>query len=410
MKINWFHLMPYRWLPDDFREKYRSVWVDIPGKLWDPQRGHHLYNEYLDELEFAEKMGMDGICVNEHHANAYGLMPSPNIMAATLARRTSRANLVVLGNSLALYNPPLRVAEEFAMLDVISGGRLVAGFPVGSSMDTNFAYGAVPATLRERYHEAHDLIVKAWTNDEPFAFNGRYTKIRYVNPWPRPLQKPHPPIWVPGGGSIETWDWVLEHDYMYCYLSYFGYAHGKRVMDGFWEKVAQKGAEPNPYRAGFLQLIAVSETDAQAERDYAKHIDYFFNRCLHVYSGFSDAPGYRTETTIRAGMQTQVGEAADQFRYGLRWKDFVDRGYVIAGSPATVRERLTEVVKGLRIGQLMVLQMIGSMPKELVMKNTELFAREVVPHIRKLWADEWTDRWAPRPIDNRAVPGESVAE
>jgi alkanesulfonate monooxygenase SsuD/methylene tetrahydromethanopterin reductase-like flavin-dependent oxidoreductase (luciferase family) len=402
--------MPYRWLPDDFREKYRSVWVDIPAKLWDSQRGHHLYNEYLDELEFAEKMGMDGICVNEHHANAYGLMPSPNIMAAALARRTSRANLVVLGNSLALYNPPLRVAEEFAMLDVISGGRLVAGFPVGSSMDTNFAYGAVPATLRERYHEAHDLIVKAWTAEDPFAFNGRYTKIRYVNPWPRPLQKPHPPIWVPGGGSIETWDWVLEHDYMYCYLSYFGYAHGKRVMDGFWEKVAQKGVEPNPYRAGFLQLIAVSETDAQAERDYAKHVDYFFNRCLHVYSGFSDAPGYRTEATIRAGMQTQVGDAADAFRYGLGWKDFVDRGYVIAGSPATVRERLTEVVKGLRIGQLMVLQMIGSMPKELVMKNTELFAREVAPEVRKLWADRWQDRWSPHPIDNRAVPGESVAK
>jgi alkanesulfonate monooxygenase SsuD/methylene tetrahydromethanopterin reductase-like flavin-dependent oxidoreductase (luciferase family) len=410
MKINWFHLMPYRWLPDDFREKYRSVWVDIPGKLWDSRRGHHLYNEYLDELEFAEKMGMDGICVNEHHSNAYGLMPSPNLMAAALARRTSRANLVVLGNSLALYNPPLRVAEEFAMLDVISGGRLVAGFPVGSSMDTNFAYGAVPATLRERYHEAHDLIVKAWTSDEAFAFNGRYTKIRYVNAWPRPLQKPHPPIWVPGGGSIETWDWVLEHDYMYCYLSYFGYAHGKRVMDGFWEKVAQKGVEPNPYRAGFLQLIAVSETDAQAERDYARHIDYFFNRCLHVYSGFSDAPGYRSEATIRAGMQTQVGEAADQFRHGLSWKDFVDRGYVIAGSPATVRERLTEVVKGLHIGQLMVLQMIGSMPKELVMKNTELFAKEVAPHIRKLWANKWTDRWSPQPIDDRAVPGESVAQ
>ncbi|MCS6927048.1 MAG: LLM class flavin-dependent oxidoreductase, partial [Candidatus Binatia bacterium] len=225
MKVNWFHLMPYRWLPEDFRERYRSVWVDIPSSLWDARRGHYLYNEYLDELEFAEQMGMDGICVNEHHANAYGLMPSPNLMAACLARRTSRANLIVLGDSIALYNPPIRVAEEFAMLDCISGGRLVAGFPVGTSMDDNFAYGIVPATLRERYYEAHDLIVKAWTTPEPFAFNGRYTQIRYVNVWPRPVQQPHPPIWVPGGGSIETWDWTLEHDYAYCYLSYFGYQH-----------------------------------------------------------------------------------------------------------------------------------------------------------------------------------------
>jgi alkanesulfonate monooxygenase SsuD/methylene tetrahydromethanopterin reductase-like flavin-dependent oxidoreductase (luciferase family) len=127
MKVNWFHLMPYRWLPDDFREKYRSVWVDIPSSLWDARKGHHLYNEYLDELEFAEKMGMDGICVNEHHSNGYGLMPSPNIMAACLARRTSRADFIVLGNSLALYHPPLRVAEEFALLDLMSDGRLDFG-------------------------------------------------------------------------------------------------------------------------------------------------------------------------------------------------------------------------------------------------------------------------------------------
>ncbi|MBW2279963.1 MAG: LLM class flavin-dependent oxidoreductase [Deltaproteobacteria bacterium] len=142
--------MPWPHMPDDFREKHRSVWVDIDPKLYDPVLGHEVYNTYLDQLEYAEALGYDGIGVNEHHANAYGLMPSPNIMAATLARRTSRAGLVVLGNSIALYNPPIRVAEEFAMLDVISGGRLVAGFPVGTSMDTNYAYGQIPALTREK--------------------------------------------------------------------------------------------------------------------------------------------------------------------------------------------------------------------------------------------------------------------
>ena len=120
MKFTWFHLMPYRFLPDDFKDKYRSVWVDIPRNLYDPKIGHRLYNDYLDQLEFADQMGFDGLGVNEHHQNAYGMMPSPNIMAAALARRTRNANLVVLGNSIALYNPPIRVAEEFAMLDVIS--------------------------------------------------------------------------------------------------------------------------------------------------------------------------------------------------------------------------------------------------------------------------------------------------
>jgi hypothetical protein len=112
VKSHWFHLMPYKYLPEDFKDRYRSVWVDVPSELYNPVKGHEIYNEYLDELEYADRMGFDGVVVNEHHANAYGLMPSPNIMLACLARRTSNAALIVLGNSIALYNPPLRVAEE----------------------------------------------------------------------------------------------------------------------------------------------------------------------------------------------------------------------------------------------------------------------------------------------------------
>ena len=243
MKFTWFNLMPWPHLPDDFREKHRSVWVDIPSSLYDPVKGHELYNIYLDELEYAEQLGYDGIGVNEHHANAYGMMPSPNIMAAALARRTSKAALVVLGNSIALYNPPIRVAEEFAMLDVISGGRLLAGFPVGTSMDTNYVYGDIPALTRERYAEAHELIMRAWREPEPFAFNGRYTKLRYANCWPKPVQSP-PPIFIPGGGSLETYDFCLDFDYVYCYLSFGGYKRAKQLMDGYWQRV--QGSRQGP--------------------------------------------------------------------------------------------------------------------------------------------------------------------
>src|ERR671932_2453659 len=102
--------MPYRDLPEDFAERYRSVWVDVPSHLFDAARAHQMYNDTLDELELAATVGFDGICVNEHHQNAYGLMPSPNIMAATLTRRTQNAKIIVMGNSVALYNPPVRVA------------------------------------------------------------------------------------------------------------------------------------------------------------------------------------------------------------------------------------------------------------------------------------------------------------
>ena len=395
MKFTWFHLMPYRFLPADFAEKYHSVWVDIPRNLYDPKVGHQLYNEFLDELEFADQMGFDSIGVNEHHQNGYGLMPSPNLMAAALTRRTSHANIVVLGNSIALYNPPIRVAEEFAMLDVMSGGRLVAGFPVGTSMDSNFCYGEVPATLREKYSEAHDLIIKAWKEPEMFAFNGKYTQLRYVNLWPKPLQQPHPPVWIPGGGSVETWDFCARNDYQYSFLSFFGYIRGKLVADGYWNTMAQRGKELNPYSLGFAQVVAVSETDEQAERDYGPHMDYFYNRCLHVSSEFIDAPGYRTVNTVKAGLMAGIGTKLIIKREGMTWKNFVDEGYVIAGSPKTVLDRLKHAANHLRCGHMMLLFQMGSMPPELVRKSTELFAREVMPHMRGMWP-EFEDRWSPK--------------
>lgn len=111
--------------------------VDIDPALYDPAVGHRVYNEYIDQLEYVASVGFDGVGINEHHSNAYGLMPSPNLIASTLARSTSDAAIVVLGDSVALYNPPIRVAEEMAdRLHGISGGRLVAGFPVGSPMNT----------------------------------------------------------------------------------------------------------------------------------------------------------------------------------------------------------------------------------------------------------------------------------
>src|ERR1700720_3498842 len=184
MKLMWFHLMPYTELPEDFREKHPSVWVDIHSSLFDPRRAHLMYNDFMDELEFAAECGFDAVCVNEHHSNGYGLMPSPNLIASALSRRTTDTALCVMGNSLALYNPPTRVAEEFAMIDCISGGRLIAGFPVGSPMDTCYAYGQNPSMLRERYHEAHDLVLRPWHKQDTFAFYGRCLHVdpRFAGP------------------------------------------------------------------------------------------------------------------------------------------------------------------------------------------------------------------------------------
>jgi len=409
VKFVWFNLMPWPYLDDDFRSQHRSVWVDIDRRLYDPVKGHALYHEYMDQLEYADSVGFDGIGVNEHHQNGYGLMPSPNIIAAGLARRTSQAAIAVIGNSIALYNPPVRVAEEFAMLDVISGGRLLAGFPVGTSMDTNYCYGQIPSLTRDKYAEAHELILRAWTEEEPFAFDGKYNQLRYVNVWPKPIQTPHPPIYIPGGGSVETWDFCVENNYNYSYLSFGGYIAGKRLLDGYWERVAALGADESPYRGAFAQIICVADTDAEAERLYSEHVLYFYNRCLHVYPGFADAPGYRTIKTLQTGALGALREAARRRFSELSWGDLVENGNVIAGSPETVRQRMEEMIKGLHIGTVFCLMHNGNQPDWKTRYSTQLFAEKVMPKLRDVWP-EWAgdDRWWCHPLPDRLDPLDTV--
>jgi alkanesulfonate monooxygenase SsuD/methylene tetrahydromethanopterin reductase-like flavin-dependent oxidoreductase (luciferase family) len=400
MKFMWFHLMPYTELPDDFREKHPSVWVDIHSSLFDPRRAHHMYNDFMDELEYAATCGFDAICVNEHHSNGYGLMPSPNLIASSLARRTTNATICVMGNSLALYNPPTRVAEEFAMIDCISGGRLIAGFPVGTPMDDCFAYGQNPSQLRERYYEAHDLVMKAWQSPDTFAFNGRYNQQRYVNIWPRPVQHPHPPVWIPGGGSIETWQWCAEKDYVYSYLSYYGHKIGKVTMDGYWSEMDRLGKDRNPYRAGFAQTVAVAESRQQAIDLYTQAAEYFFFRCLHIDPRFAAPPGYTTEATMRFGLTSQVSAVAARSQARpSEMQELVEAGYLVIGSPDEVAEQIEELADNLHVGNLMLLLQFGNMSKELTKYNTRLFAERVMPKLSGKFA-EYEHRWWPKPMDS----------
>jgi alkanesulfonate monooxygenase SsuD/methylene tetrahydromethanopterin reductase-like flavin-dependent oxidoreductase (luciferase family) len=297
------------------------------------------------------------------------------------------------------------------MLDCISGGRLVAGLPLGSPMDVNLAYGITPMEHRERYREAVDLVQKAWQAKEIFPWNGKYFQLGMVNLWPRPIQEPHPPIWIPGSGSISTFDFAADKNACYCFLSYAGARAAKTMMDAYWRVVEGRGLDRNPYRAGFLQLVAVAETDAQAEADYARHVEYFYHKCLHVPPQWGAPPGNQDYRSLLAANRNPVRRVEDTS--ALRYRDFVDKGYVIAGSPATVRERLVEeVVKGLHVGNLMVLVQIGSMPHELTLKNIDLFAREVLPHLREIWDEEgWENHWWPASLRGaRQLAGAGVAK
>jgi alkanesulfonate monooxygenase SsuD/methylene tetrahydromethanopterin reductase-like flavin-dependent oxidoreductase (luciferase family) len=401
MKVSMFHLMPHRELPADFEQRYESVWVTPPWwELANAERVGQYYNWTLDELVYAAKAGLDGVCTNEHHQNAYGFMPSPNLMGSALAKLTNglEVAIVQMGSTLATTIPPIRVAEEYAMLDCLSGGRLVAGMPLGTSMDTNLCYGIPPIEVRERYREAHDLVLKAWQAKELFAWNGQYFQLPLVNPWPRPIQQPHPPVWVPGSGTLSTWEYVIDNGHCYCYLSYFGAKAAERLVDGYWEVVEQKRCAPNPYRLGFLQLVAVSESDARAAAEYAPHVEYFYHKCLHVPSHYFMMPGYQDYASMLHAMKAGMGSRAAIAQTNLKelsYKDFDAGDYVIAGSPATVRERLRAAIQRLRVGNLMVLLHIGSMPHDLTLKNIDLFCREVLPSLHDVWDDQWENHWWP---------------
>jgi alkanesulfonate monooxygenase SsuD/methylene tetrahydromethanopterin reductase-like flavin-dependent oxidoreductase (luciferase family) len=198
-------------------------------------------------------------------------------------------------------------------------------------------------------------------------------------------------------------------NYVYSYLSYYGYKAGAETMKGFWEEIQRLGKDPNPYRAGFLQFVGVAETRREAERLYKEAAEYFYDRCLHIDPRFAAPPGYSTEATLRAKVQSQIALAAERnaIRAAARtWEDIVERGYVIIGGPDEVAEKLRNVATSLNVGHLMLLLQFGNMSKELAMYNTRLFAERVKPQVEHLFDDQWEDPWWPTPLprESRVTP------
>ena len=137
---------------------------------------------------------------------------------------------MVMGNSVALYNPPIRVAEEMAMLDVHLGRAPRRGLPGRHAHGHDLLLRREPgARCASKYREGVDLILQAWQSRSRSPSTASTRSCATSTSWPRPIQKPHPPVWIPGGGSVETWDWCAEHDFLYAYLSYFGYLRGRRT-------------------------------------------------------------------------------------------------------------------------------------------------------------------------------------
>jgi alkanesulfonate monooxygenase SsuD/methylene tetrahydromethanopterin reductase-like flavin-dependent oxidoreductase (luciferase family) len=380
MKFYMIHLMPFADLDLDYDKTYNSAWVTLPNTYYDPQKGAKLYNRYIDELVYADKLGFDGVCCNEHHQNAYGLMPIPGVIAGALVRETKRCQVAVLGRALPLLTYPLSVAEEYAMLDNISNGRLIAGFVRGIGAEYH-STGVNPAESHGRFHEAHDLILQAWTRPGPFAFEGKYYHFQYVNTWPRPVQQPHPPIWIPSQGSRETIEWAAHPSRKYTYLQTFSPVEQlARFLKMYQQQAEKYGYEASPQQLGWATPVYVSDSDESALREARPHIEAFYNKFLKMPVEMLLPPGYLSLASMQAVTEKIRSGPATSHRI----EDLAAKGMIICGGPDSVVQQFEKYQKQIGFGKVITMMQFGTLPHDLTVKSMELFAQKVMPRLRHI--------------------------
>jgi alkanesulfonate monooxygenase SsuD/methylene tetrahydromethanopterin reductase-like flavin-dependent oxidoreductase (luciferase family) len=376
-----FTEMPYPYLPPE--DSYESLRVTLPSKLYDPELGFQLYSKYFDIYQAADDLGLD-MMLNEHHSTATCVEPSVPVTMAILARTTSRGRILALGNPIANRNTPIRIAEEMAMIDVISHGRSEVGFVRGVPYEVS-AGNVNPVEMKERFWESADLIVRAWTTtDGPFNWEGRHYHHRQVNVWPRPFQEPHPPIWVPTQNAATVVE-AAERNYKLGTIL-CGWQGARRMFDVYRQCRQELGfAPPTLDRLGYLGLVFVGDTDEEGFAG-ARKLQWYLQH-NKVATQFMDVPGYIDESArakmLRATAQgTPVSTPIEHLAYAPV-EELVEGGYFFAGNPDSVFRQLEcfyERVGG--FGNFMMMVQAGTMGQELVENSMRRFATDVLPRFR----------------------------
>ena len=379
----------------------QAVRLTFSNSHFDPQIGSELYNTHLDEYEYSEEVGFDGLMLNEHHNTPTCLGATMNLEAAILARITKKPKIVLLGNPLPIFDNPIRLAEELAEIDMISRGRLVSGFVRGTGVES-LATNTNPLFNRERFEEAHDLLIKTWTTPGPFRWEGKHYQFRVVNPFQTPLQKPHPPIWIPGTGSPETLVWCAERHYPYLFLE-TDHQGTQDMMEIYAETARQHGYEPGPEHFGYLVRIHVQDTDEKA-REVGK--GYMEGNIgvgrVPMPRDYMSPVGYGSASRDPRFLRLREQIRSDPFRVGgldsAAYDDILASKRWIIGSPDTVVSQLREVLAQMRPGILAVWTNDGTINHEDSMRCLELMGQEVLPALREIGEElELTDPFQKAP-------------
>ena len=360
--------------------------LDLSNGEYDRELGAELYNRYIDEAIYMEEAGFDGVCINEHHNTPFCMGGSVTIEAAMLARATKRVKISLIGNVLPIWDDPLWLAEQLAIVDLASHGRLVPGWVRGTGRES-YSHNAPPHYNWERYQEAHDFIVKAWTEPGPWRWEGKHFNYRMVNPWARPYQQPHPQIWVPGTASVRTMRWAAEHRYPYIMLA-TAHEATKESFKMYHDYSAEMGYASGPQNLGYMFKVHVDETDELALDVGRKFIQGPSNPFLAGNEGtvnpfIQGLPGLVPRKNVlptRAAQPVGRGGTLPSQNYESQIESYA----IIAGTPDTVIPKIRWVLETLRPGAAIFWQGDGAMNHDDQMRCLRLMSEHVIPAVREM--------------------------
>jgi alkanesulfonate monooxygenase SsuD/methylene tetrahydromethanopterin reductase-like flavin-dependent oxidoreductase (luciferase family) len=358
MKVSFFETV--RYLPP---EGLPVEWP-VPPAQYDREQGARAYRGMLERLDYVEALGFDWVSVSEHHYSPRILSPSPIVAAAFLAARLPRITIALLG-PIVPHSNPVRVAEELAMLDTLAQGRLVVGLLRGTANEA-LTYDLNPAEARERTDEGMELILKAWTEPQPFGWQGRHFQYRTVSIWPRPLQQPHPPTYALGT-SRESCEFAARHR-LGCGVSYGPFEVMARATRYYREACARHGWEPAPEQIVYRANMVLADTDAEAHA---------------ILRGQPDRAPFTMRPNVRDAIATLdsrniAGEARAPVVTGAL-------PTTVVGSPDTGVEQIRRCRDVVGAGVIdLSLHPPGAADLEPLMRALELFGTKVLPRVREL--------------------------
>jgi alkanesulfonate monooxygenase SsuD/methylene tetrahydromethanopterin reductase-like flavin-dependent oxidoreductase (luciferase family) len=355
----------------------------LPNQYFKPEVAARTYAEHLEAWEELDRLGYDGVGFNEHHCSPYGLMNSPNLLAAAAAQRTKNLKLLIYGNLLPLHEP-LRLAEELAMLDCMSNGRLISGFARG--IPREYQVHNVPlAQSRARFEEAFDIITRAWT-EEIFSYDGVFWSYKDVALWPRPLQRPRPPIWMPIVGSKESIEFAARHDLPIT--PGLGRSQGLRddIIRHYARCLVQSGHRITPDHLSLGISAYVADSKARAVREMGPH-HLYFNRTLFSHGNFTETDRLQQAGYSSTGSTDYVSPenlraaqfAREDFR-GLTMADVERQAeHMPWGTADEVARRIIDAADSAGANTVQVSLNRGVLPHEMFIEQIRRFAAEVLP-------------------------------